>query len=45
MSDCAHEWDDGEKDTSPFSHGFCIINYIYTCTKCGETMEIEKDVS
>lgn len=41
---CIHEWDDGVKDTSPYSNGFGIIAFHYTCVKCGTTMTIEKDI-
>ena len=42
--ECKHEWDDGERYKGPYSHGYGIICYVYKCKKCGETMEIEKDI-
>ena len=41
---CDHEWDDGERDNGPYSYGYGIIAYIYTCQKCGDENIIEKDV-
>lgn len=42
---CEHDRDDGERYNSPYSAGYCIIEYVYTCKKCGKEEIYEKDVS
>lgn len=42
---CQHDWEDLGRIQDGYSRGYCIVAYGYRCRKCGEEMEIEKDVS
>jgi hypothetical protein len=42
---CKHDWKDLGRIQDGYSRGYGIVAYSYECTKCGETMEIEKDVT
>lgn len=42
---CQHDWEDQGRVNDGYSRGHGIMAYGYKCTKCGETMDIEKDVT
>lgn len=41
---CAHDWKDEGRINDSYSRGYGIVSYGYKCKKCGEKMEVEKDI-